>query len=251
MKYIMSNGTFKCKENEETVNAISGKLVGIRSVTSESGNESVQLDLAEGEGDETVVRTLSLKKYGDASLKVLRSLYGIAEIIIGKVLTISLEPRDGRSALITVSADGEVLVPCGSVEPYAYDKKLLTDKVLVVLKRCFDFKVTVLVYANQDGSYPTNYDGEFDVEAAAGYIRELRRAGRESEITLKKTTFNSSAAANGYLKALKDLAPVKTFMVIRNDVDIETLIDAFNEELPADEVPEVPMVDENGNEVEY
>lgn len=252
MKYIMKNGSFVCKENNnETVNAISGTIVGLRTVKPEEGSEAIQIDLKEGEGEDAVVRTLSILKYGDASLKILRCLFGIAEIIIGKVITISLEEREGHKALITISADGEVLPACGTVEPYAYDKKLLTDKILVVLKRCFEYKTVILVYGNKDGFYPVDEYDEFDFVQSANYIRDLRRAGRAAELTLKKTVFNNASATKGYLKALGDLSGVANFKIIHDEDGINTLMEAFTEDLPAEEeVVGAAQVDENGHEIE-
>lgn len=233
MKYIMSNGAFVCRENNnEVVSSISGKIIGFRTVTPDGESEKVQIDLAEGDGDDAVVRTLNLKKYGDASLKILRCLFGIAEIIRDKVITISLEEREGHSALISVSADGELLTPCGSVEPYAYDKKLLTDKTILVLKRCFDFKKTILVYANRD-----NVLDDFDdnVESVAEYILDLRRSGRENELTVKKVTFTSVSGANAYLKALRDLQGVAPFRYTCDEDAIALIWEAFTKELPVEE----------------
>lgn len=231
MKYIMSNGAFVCRENNnEVASSISGKIIGFRTVTPDGESEKVQIDLAEG--DDAVVRTLNLKKYGDASLKILRCLFGIAEIIRDKVITISLEEREGHSALISVSADGELLTPCGSVEPYAYDKKLLTDKIILVLKRCFDFKKTILVYANRD-----NVLDDFDenVERVAEYILDLRRSGRENELTVKKVTFTSVSGANAYLKALRDLYSVSAFRYTCDEDEVAIIWEAFTKEIPVEE----------------
>ena len=108
-KHIMSEGTFKCKETNETTNTISGKLVGLRVIVPEGGSETIQIDLQDDSGEEPVVNTLSILHYGDASTKILRCLYGIAEIIRDKVLTFTMEDREGRKKLIKISADGEVL----------------------------------------------------------------------------------------------------------------------------------------------
>lgn len=223
----MSKGAFKCKDTDETTNTISGKLVGLRVIAPEEGAEKIQLDLQDDSGEEPVINTLSILHYGDASTKILRCLYGIAEIIRDKVLTFTLEAREGHSSLITVSADGEILTPCGTVEPYAYDKKLVTDKCLVVLKGAFNFKFPVLVFANDD-----KFTG--NASEVADYIRDLKSAGRGNELTVVKTVFTSISGANGYMKAISDLAATRSFQCFRDEEDIDLIWDAFNEEAPAE-----------------
>ena len=253
MKYIISNGMFVCKDNEQpvTTNSISGTLVGFRVIAPENGSEKVQIDLKDTD-DEGVeqVNTLTLRKYGDASLKILRCLFGIAEIISGKVLTISLEEREGHSALIHVGADSEELPAAGCVEPYAYDKKLLTDKIIGVLKRCLEFKRTILVYTNADKVYPETIDGDLDVTASAAYIKDLRRSGRSGEILLTKTTFTQPTTANGYEKALRDLASTRAFRVVKDEADIDRLWAAYTDELEENDGSEPVPVDDSGHEVE-
>lgn len=240
-KYIMSEGTFKCKETNETTNTISGKLVGLRVIVPEGGSETIQLDLQDDSGEEPVVNTLSILHYGDASTKILRCLYGIAEIIRDKVLTFTLEDREGRKKLIKISADGEVLTPCGTVEPYAYDKKLVTDKCLVVLKNAFSFKFPVLVFANED-----RFSG--NAQEVADYIRDLKSSGRGGELTVVKTVFTSINSANGYMKAIKDLAATRGFQCFRNEEDIDLIWEAFNEVAPEDEGSEHETVESDENE---
>lgn len=246
MKYVISNGMFVAKNTNETVepvNVISGKITGIRVVPIEDSPEVVQLDLTEGAGDEAVTKTVQFKKYGDLGLKVLRCLFGIAEIMAGKTITLELVPREGRSALMKVSADGEALTPMGTVEPYAYDKKLITDKVLSVLMRCFNFRCDVLVFANKENAVLGT------VEEIADYIRTLRRSGRQDEITVKKTGFTSISAANGYKKALADLGDVASFKVFGDEDSVNAIWEAYTEELPSDS-PEDDL-DNNGREREY
>jgi len=240
-KFIMKDGKFVAKEEQITVNAISGTLAGVRVFVPEQGKPKLQLDLKDGEN----VNTLSLRLYADPALNILRCLYGIAEIIADKVLTISLEEREGHDSFIHVSADGEELPRCGEVEAYAYDRKLFTDKCYGVLKRCFDFKKAVLVYANADGIYPATCE---DVQAVVDYIHEMRRLGRSGELTVKKTVFTNPGAAKGYLKALRDLGTVRGFRVFYDEEAIEAIWTAYTDELPADSSASSAAGDPNDEE---
>lgn len=233
-KFIMSKGQFLDKEHNETVSSIRGTLAGIRTLTPEDGAMKLQLDLKDESNEEPVINTLTLGLYADPALKILRCLYGIAEIISGKVITISLEEREGRGALISVYADDEALPACGAVEAYAYDKKLFTDKTFGILKRCLEFSRPVLVYANADGVYPANDEGDTDVEAVCSYIREMRRLGRSGELTVKKNNFTIPAAAKGYIKALNDLRNTCAFRFFDDEESVDAIWAAFTEELPAE-----------------
>ena len=290
MKYIIKNGAFVCKEDGSTKPSIEGTLTGIRSITSESGAESIQLDLA-GTDDEgnPVTRTISVRKYGDASLKILRCLFGIADIITGvflvfedefnvgdiiefngfrgtvtsigvrvtsirdagadisagKRLAVSIEPREGHGALITVTADGEALEPAGTVEPYAADKKAMTVRMLGALRDVFGYGLTLTVFGNKDGYLPME-DGVFDAEAAAAYIRELRIAGRGNELVVKRTTFTNRKAAAGYLQAFRDASAVSRCVILPEGEAATLVNEAWEEELPS-----ADGTDENGREQEY
>ena len=152
-----------------------------------------------------------------------------------------MEDREGRKKLIKISADGEVLTPCGTVEPYAYDKKLVTDKCLVVLKNAFSFKFPVLVFANED-----RFSG--NAQEVADYIRDLKSSGRGGDLTVVKTVFTSINSANGYMKAIKDLAATRGFQCFRNEEDIDLIWEAFNEVAPENEGSEHETVESDENE---
>lgn len=241
MKYSIKNGMFLSKESEESTNEICGVLAGIRAITPNNTEiEYLQIDLKDVDEYESdleleIVSTLTIPKYGDASYEILRRMFGIAEVIAGKYLAISIQGSVDDNPSINVSADGEDLVPCGDAEPYAAEKKLLTDMIISVLKRCFEFRSTILVYSNVDNVYPMSEDGSLDVYAIADYIRDLRRAGRHNELTVKKTTFTSLAAAKGYEKALRDLAMTNSYRYTKNKQSIDLLWDAYNCELEAPE----------------
>ena len=243
MKYIIKDGAFVAKENGEETNTISGKLTAIHVVKPEEGSEKLQFDLTDESAEEgPVVRTVVVRKVGDAALKILRCLYGIADIVAGKTITLELEPREGKSALINVSADGEPLYPAGVIEPFAADKKLFIDKAVSTLLWAFKFRLDVVVFANDDNHLPDTA-GE-----TAAYIREMRAAGRSEEIHLVKTSFTNQKAANGYLKALRDIG--KGFTSWRDEQDIAAIMEAWEGPLGQDG-DSVPDGDDNDSEVEY
>ena len=234
MMYIIKNGAFLSKEDGSTVSSLTGVIAGIRSISNENG-ESIQIDLAStGEDGQPKTDTISVRKFGDASLKILRCLFGVADILIGKELTFSLQTREGMGALITVSADGELLAPEVPVEPYARDKKAMTIRMLNVLRDIFCYRLDVVIYANKDGFYPKDEYGNFNAAKAAEYIRELRIAGRASEIVCKKISFDNKAAADGFMLAARTISGVSRCIVLRaDDFAAETVYEAWTEELPA------------------
>lgn len=228
MKYIMKDGAFYNKEANETVATLTGTLAGIRTLENNGQNKlQIGLKRQDDEGQD-VVDTLTLRLYREPALKILRAMFSIMEIISGKVFTISLEKRDGREALLSVSADGEVISPRNCGEAFAYEERIFIDKAVRVLKNCIEFAKTVLVYSNADRNYPD--DG--NVEAVCDYIREMRRLGRTGELNVKKTTFSIPAAARGYLKALYDLQSTRAFRFTDNPAEIDAIWTAFTEDLP-------------------
>ena len=235
MKFTLSNGKFVCKENADApiiLTAITGILVGLRIIRPEGQKAKVQLDLKDvDENGESVVRTLNLRLYGNPAFKVLRSLYGIAEILADKKITISAETPDGYdSAVITVYADNERLPVCGDINTsFSGEMVMMIDRAVATLSRCFEFRKNVLVYANADGVYS---GFGLDTTAVVDYIRDLRRSGRSGELTVVKTAFTNPATAKGYLKALRDLSATRAFRYTDNDTDIDAIWSAYTEELP-------------------
>jgi len=235
MKYSFKNGSLVCKETGETVPEISGSVSGIRTVSTESGNELVQLDLRkEGqEGDEQSVSTLVIRKYGDASLKILRCLYGIVDILAGKVITVATEAREGKSSLINVCADGELLTPVGYVEPYSYERRTLTDKILASITRAMNFRQDILVAV---------FDGEgaglTSPEEVAGLVTDLRRAGRTESVKVVKHGFTSDKAAVAFLlgiNAVRAFSDVHVFAGEDDSEGIALIWRAFTEEIQSEQ----------------
>lgn len=216
MKYSFKNGSLVCKETDQTVPEISGTVSGIRTVNTESGNELVQVDLLKEGGDGQDVSTLVVRKYGDASLKILRCLYGIVDILAGKVITVSTEAREGRSSLINVLADGEMLSPVGHVEPYSYERRTLTDKILASITRAMNFRQDILVAV---------FDGEgaglTSAEEIAGLVTDLRRSGRAESLKVVKHGFTSDKAAVAFLLGVNAVRAFSDVHVFTGEDDAE------------------------------
>ena len=238
MKYIMSHGAFVCRETGEEIASITGKLTGIRIVTPENGADKLQLDFSsEGENEQPVVKTLSLKKYGDASLKILRCLFGVVEILHDKVFTIELEAREGKSALIKVSADGESIPVFAYVEPFAADQMRFIDKAISALVCSMEFSADFLIITNDDGFYPLDEGGDLDAQALGDYIINLRRTGRQGELKVIKTGFTTLPGARAYQKALTDIGGVH---YTTNSEKISLLWLAYAGPLPEMAAPAAP-----------
>ena len=63
-----------------------------------------------------------------------------------------------------------------------------------------------------------------------------------------KTVFTSINSANGYMKAVKDLAATRGFQCFRNEEDIDLIWEAFNEVAPENEGSEHETVESDENE---
>lgn len=242
MKYSMNNGQFVCKEGEQPIvtNTISGKLAAIRTLEPEVGPKKLQLDLkSQNEDGQEEVNTLTVRLYADAACKILQCLYGIVDIIADKVITISLEAREGHSALIVVMADNEILPACGFVHTGFIESKILFIDVAVdALKRMFSFRKDVLVYTNADGVYPKDDYGRINITEVCDYIRELRSLGRGGELTVRKTSFTNPAAAKGYMKAISDISAIRGFYFTVDADEIEAIMEAYTCELPEETAPD-------------
>lgn len=234
MKYSFKNGTLVCRETGEAVAEIHGVLSGVRVVESENGLEFLQVDLKNPTAEEgrDPVATLVMKKYGDSSLKVLRCLYGIVDFISCVVIGVSIAPREGRSGLITVTADGEVLSPIGHVGPYAFERKTLTDKMIVSLKRAARYSREVMVVG-----FPGDEGRGIEPEAIPDLIRDLKASGR-TDFSVVKRGFTDEKSANGYLRAVEDIRPYGNVIVLSGGRDDELMAEvwaAWNEPVPSTE----------------
>lgn len=232
-KFIIRGGQIVNKDTNENVESISGKLVAVRVIKPEDAPERLQIDLSDGE----VTSTLTVRKSGDVSMKILRCLYGIVDVMGDKVITVSTEAREGRSSLINLDADGERLAPMGVPGEFENVRKVLIDKILASLTRALGYKQPVLVYSNADKVYPSTGDQSADAEQIADYIRDLRRAGRVGEITVKKTVFTNEKSALAYWKALRDVESFSNMRIFSDAEAIETISQAYTAPLesPASE----------------
>lgn len=239
MKFVMSNGKFVCKDDAQNpivLDALTGIIAGIRIIqTQNDGKKKLQIDLKDvaEDGETPVVRTLNLKLYGNPAFRLLRSLYGIAEILADKKITIASEEISGEDGtILRVYADGEQLPICGSIlTDYTGELVMMTDQALMTLERTFGFRKDILVFANKDNFYPGAGDA-MDVDAVCAYIRDLRRSGRSGELTVVKTAFTMPATAKGYLKALRDLSATRAFRYTDHPAAIQAIWDAYTGEIP-------------------
>lgn len=235
-KFIIRGGQIVNKETNEAVESISGKLVAVRVIKPEDSPERLQIDLSDGEA----TSTLTVRKAGDVSMKILRCLYGIVDVMGDKVITVSTEAREGRSSLINLDADGERLAPMGVPGEFENVRKVLIDKILASLTRSLDYKQPVLVYSNADKVYPSTGDQSNDAEQIADYIRDLRRSGRVGEITVKKTVFSNEKSALAYWKALRDVESFSNMRIFSDPEAIETISQAYTAPLESPSEGDAP-----------
>ena len=232
-KFAFKDGKFVNKETGEAVSSLSGKISSIETFATDSGLQKIRIAFApEAEGQEG--NSLSFKKVGDAALKILRCLYGIADIIGQTVITISLEAREGSDKKgINVLADDTVLMPLGRVEPYASEKILLTDSILSVLTRALTWKRSVLVYNETDTAIAPD-----SIEEVLESIAAHKRNGTLDAVKINHSVFNNTHAYNGYVKGVKD-ATEGTLVKVYEGQAADVILEAYN--APLDEEAESPV----------
>lgn len=231
-KFSFKDGKFVNKETGEAVSSLSGKIAAIEQYATDSGLQKIRIRFAsETEGQEG--DSLSFKKVGDAALKIVRCLYGIADIIGQVVITISLEAREGSDKkAISVLADDCVLIPLGRVEPYASEKILLTDRILAVLTRALTWSRAVLVYNETDTAIaPESFEEVLESIAAH------KRNGTLDAVKIRHTVFNNEHAYNGYVKGIRDSIEGSLARVYEGTA-ADAILEAYN--APLEETEEAP-----------
>lgn len=125
--YKISGGQVVNRETGETADDIHGILTAAAVESSDNGGRNLYLTLADGEN----VSSLRLKYPGDASLKILRCLYGVLSTIKDSDVTILMRTQEGHSkASIVVMHGDQELSPVGSLPDYGDLRNALSDRLL-------------------------------------------------------------------------------------------------------------------------
>jgi len=238
--FIMKKGLLLNKETGETTNTISGRIKAINVETSEEGNPRLVFAFGDPAAEETP--GLKVKLYGDASLKILRCLFGIFDEIGGKEVAISLVPREGEPAQITVTADGETLTPVCHIAPYAIDRMNLTDVILARLNKSLS-RVNIPLLVVHLAEKLDLVDEERPMsEVIAEYIRNARREGRVNDYAAYKHCFASGNMRDGYLTAMREGAVMGRTFWFTTQETIDQVWLAHVEPLDAPAPAEVPEI---------
>lgn len=236
--FIMKKGQLLNKETGETTNTISGRIKAICVETSEEGNRSLIFAFGDPAAEETPA--LKVKLYGDASLKLLRCLFGIFDEIGGKEIAISLIPQEGAPAQIAVTADGEALAPLCWIGDFSIDRKNLIDVIVKRLARslsCVNVPLLVVHIAEKldlmDEDRPLT-------EVIASYIRNARAEGRAGDYVAHKHCFVSGNMRDGYLTAVREGAEMGRTFWFTSQEEIDHVWLAHVEPLDAPAAAEAP-----------
>ena len=228
--YKISGGRITNREDGTTVDSLTGKLTAVAVTESEKGLKYLNLVLTDGENQSS----LRVKLYGDASMKILRCLYGGAATLTDGPLSISLEEREDHGNLIHLTQNGRELVAVGSIPPYTDLRAAFIQRLLITVKGAVEgeFPVAVLTISGAHFDDPT-------VDELCAAIAGARPNGRN--VTLVKRVFTTPAAATAFLEGAAAISAPNAF-ITGDPVVIETLKTAVVDTEPApadsDVVPE-------------
>lgn len=237
--FIMKKGQLLNKETGETTNSINGRIKAITVETSEEGNSSLVFAFGDPAAEDTPA--LKVKLYGDASLKILRCLFGVFDEIGGKEIAITLVPQEGAPAQIAVTADGEALAPMCHIGQYTIDRMNLTDVIVARLSRSLSKVNVPILVVHVDEKLDLTDEERPLAEVVAEYIRNARREGRTGDYAAHKHCFASGNMRDGYLTSMREGAVMgRTFWFTAQE-DIDHVWLAHVEPLEAPAEAEAPV----------
>ena len=231
--YKISGGRITNREDGTTVESLTGKLTAVAVTESEKGTKYLNLVLTDGENQSS----LRVKLYGDASMKILRCLYGGAATLTDGALSISLEEREDHGNLIHLTQNGRELVAVGSIPPYTDLRAAFIQRLLITVKGAVEgeFPVAVLTISGAHFDDPT-------VDELCAAIAGARPNGRN--VTLVKRVFTTPAAATAFLEGAAAISAPNAF-ITGDPVVIETLKTAVVDAEPAPEAGEEVVPEDN------
>jgi len=241
--FIIKKGQFLNKETGETTNTINGRLKAINVETSEEGNRSLLFIFGNPENEETPA--VKVKLYGDASLKILRCLYGIFDEIGGKDVAITLTPQEGTPAQISLTADGEALPPLCHIGDYGIERRNLTDLILCRLAYNLRRVNVPLVVVHIDEKLDLTDETRPLSEVVADFIRTARAEGRSDRYAIAKHCFANGVMKDGYLTAVREGAVLGRTFWFDGPEDIDRVWLAHVEPL---DVPTAAPAEGSGDE---
>jgi hypothetical protein len=247
--FIMKPGLFLNKETGETSNTINGHLKAIKTETTEEGNRFLLFIFGDPEAEDTLA--LKVKLYGDASLKILRCLYGIFDEIGGKEVAITLTPQEGAPAQIGLTADGETLDKMCYVGEYTIDRKNLTDMIVKRLSHSLSRVNVPLLVVHVDEQIDLTDEDRPESTVIAEFIRSARVENRVNRYTIAKHSFTDGVMQDGYIIALREVAVLGRTFLFKSQEDIDRVWLAHVEPLEAPaagESAEGTTAEANGDE---
>lgn len=173
MKNIkISGGQLIDRNDGSAVENIHGILTSAAVECGETGGCHLHLVLTDGENQSA----LRLKYPGDAALKILRCLYGVAAFIKESPVTISMRREEGRSKASIVVFHGErELLPVGSLPIYGDLRNAMSDRMLNTVSNAVsgEFEVTCVV-AGRDLDDPDTEEVLALVEGGGATVTEKK-----------------------------------------------------------------------------
>lgn len=234
--YKIAGGKLVSREDGQAVESLTGKLTAVGITESEKGTKYLNLVLADGDNQSS----LRVKLYGDASMKILRCLYGAASTLTDGIVSVSMEEREDASNIIHLTQNGRELVAVGSVPPYADLRAAFIQRLLSTVKAAVESEFPVAVLTVEGASFddPT-------IEEVGQTVREARPNGRVMNFTRK--VFTMPAAAAAFIEGARAVGASNAFITADADT-IETVRAVMAESETASETTE-EIVPEDNEEV--
>jgi hypothetical protein len=231
--YKIAGGKIVNREDGTTVESLTGKLTAVGVTESENGTKYLNIVLTDG--DEK--KSLRVKLYGDASMKIIRCLYGVASTLTDGIISITMEERENSRNLICLAKDGCSLVAVGSVPPYEDLRTAFIQRLLNTVRASVEceFPVAVLTIEGVNFDDPTLEE----IEVA---VRGARPNGHA--VCFTKKVFTTPVASSAFLEGARAVGAPNAF--ITDDPDaIEVIRVAIAESEPVPETTEEVVPEDN------
>ena len=215
--YKIAGGQIIDRETGEIAEQIHGTITKVDIQENDKGTKFLVITFKDGDQE----TSLRVKLFGDASLKLLRCLYGAASTLAEQPVTVTLEQVEGAPNLIHVCHGSRELMALGNVPPYADLRGIFIHTLLKTVKTAAESKFPVAVVAISRNGQPLHFDDP-TADEVADMIREAVIAGNRGGVIFRKHIFSSPALATAFTDGACSMGRESVYVTDSPD-SIETL----------------------------
>lgn len=215
--YKIAGGQIIDRETGEIAEQIHGTITKVDIQENDKGTKFLVITFKDGDQE----TSLRVKLFGDASLKLLRCLYGAASTLAEQPVTVTLEQVEGAPNLIHVLHGSRELMALGNVPPYADLRGIFIHTLLGTVKTAAESKFPVAVVAISRNGQPLHFDDP-TADEVADMIREAIASGNRGGVAFRKHVFASPALAEAFTEGACCMGRESVYVTDSPD-SIETL----------------------------